>query len=176
MREMTTYERDCVARRILRELKLVARRHGVINLDATIKRKEDDTKVPAYNYLKVLLACDCGVTHPDDVLKKLIDRFYVQDWKFSDGLSINYRQARRALHHTFFGVGDDASLDERRNFIIETIFEVENQDKDAPNYRKGWENGTYRRTKEGQLLLAFAKYLADNMIVTTNDDDGEEAA
>ncbi|MFB9654568.1 hypothetical protein [Pseudarthrobacter oxydans] len=166
-RDLTPNESDCISRRLLRELKRVERRGGVIKLDETINGQ------PAYPYLAVLLHCKCGEAHPDDALKQFIDRFYVQGWRFSDGLPITYKQARAALHHTFFGPG---SLDDRRNDIISDIFEVESQDKTAPNYRKGYDVGTYRRTKEDQLLLAFAKNLTELLYLQNEEPDPAVAA
>lgn len=176
MRDLTPYESDCIARLILKELKRVARRSGAIKLDDKIKLKvekgEAEKFEPAYPYLALLLDCDCGEAHADDALRRLIDLFYVQDWHISDGLPLTYRQLRQALHHIFFSFG---SLDEKRQFVISAIFGVENQNKKSPKYRKGWDIGTYRRTKEDQVLLAFARFLTDHLYLKNEPDPVESA-
>jgi hypothetical protein len=76
--------------------------------------------------------------------------------KFLDGLVITPEQASKALEHFFFGCG---SIVDRRNHIIASVFDIEQDDKSSSRYRRGWDQGTFKRHNLPRLLLALAEHL-----------------
>lgn len=149
----------CFARTILSNLNQIARRRGVI----------DPALYPVLITALGQADCKCEKPHAEDALRLYAWRF-ATDVKFIDGFTISYQQGREALEHHFFGGG---SLDDRRNNIITVIFDIENEDKDAPNYRPGWSLGRYRTTKEEQLLWAFAQELANYLFIRDEPEPAE---
>ncbi|GAP53457.1 hypothetical protein AHiyo6_00220 [Arthrobacter sp. Hiyo6] len=136
----------CLALAIVTELRGIARKRGIITLSL-------------YPHLARLLAspCDCPTDHADETLKERIASFD-QTVTFLDGFTISPEQARLALLRYFFGSG---SLMARRNHIIIVIFGIEQDNKLSLRYRKGWNEGTYKRENEQRLLLAFARHLLE---------------
>jgi hypothetical protein len=160
MTDPTPSQFNCLARTILKNLNQISRRRGVI-----------DPKL--YPILITALGqadCECEESHAEDALR-LFASCFAEKVVYIDGFTPDTETARRALEHHFFGGG---SLDDRRNFVITVIFNIDNEapkkgEAKSPEYRKGWEVGSYRRTKENQLLWPFAKMLAGHLYIKDED-------
>jgi hypothetical protein len=94
--------------------------------------------------------------HAATAYKILVQRFE-GDVQFDDRFTPTQEQYQAALVHYAYGNG---SLTDRRNDIVRSIFKIETEKREADNYRKGWEEGAFRKIKEPQLLMPFALYLA----------------
>lgn len=150
----------CYARAILANLNSVAANRGAI------RRGQYPLLIEALGHQD----CRCTKPHAEDALAEYLRFGYPV--KFIDGFTLTVEQAQEALEHHFFGGG---SLEDRRNHIISAIFGIENEDKDAPNYRSGWSIGRYRTTKEEQLLWPLAQILAGNLLFGDDGDEPSEA-
>lgn len=149
----------CNARTILNELATVAANRG-------------DMKPGTCELLVKILGqadCRCPQPHAQDALREWV-KYPIGPVRFLDAYKITAEQACEAREHTLFGGG---SLEDRRTYIITVIFDIDNEDKDALNYRPGWSVGRYRTTKEEQLLWPLAQMLAAELFDGEDDEPAE---
>ncbi|OAE01893.1 hypothetical protein [Arthrobacter sp. OY3WO11] len=149
----------CNARIILDQLNTVAANRGVI------KPGTCQLLVKALGHGD----CRCPKPHAEDALREWVT-YPIGPVKFIDGLIVPEVQSCEARQHHFFGGG---SLDDRRNHIISVILNIETEKKKASNYRRGWGLGTYRTTKEEQLLWPLAQALAAELMSGGDDEPAE---